>query len=102
MSLSRANDREITISGNRHLRLRAIGAEDEAALVAMSRRPSLDTSRLAPVVARLEINAHLTCSDDQSILTSNGRNAGYTAHLIGFGEGLELAETRHLTGQRRP
>lgn len=46
MSASCASDREITISGNRHLRLRAIGPDDEAALVAMGQRSTLDDLRL--------------------------------------------------------
>jgi len=46
MSLSRANDREITISGNHLLRLRAIGPEDEAVLVAMGRHSTREDLRL--------------------------------------------------------
>lgn len=90
MSLSRASDREITISGNRHLRLHAIGAEDEAALVAMGQRSTRDDLRLrffGPVRPELghmsSLLANVNCERDFVVGAYSPIEHGIASELLG-------------------
>lgn len=90
MSLSRASDREITIAGDRHLRLRAIGPEDETALVAMGQRSTREDLRLRffgpvrPEVGHLSsLLANVNCERDFVVGAYDVSEDGIASELLG-------------------
>lgn len=101
MSANYARDREITISGNRHLHLRAIGAEDEAAIVAMGQRSTREDLRLRffgpvrPEVGHLSsLLANVNCERDFAVGAYNVIEQGIASELLGVVRLIRVDDSR--------
>ena len=101
MSLSHASNRKITISGNRHICLRAIGAEDEAALVAMGQRSTRDDLRLRffgavrPELGRMSsLLANVNCERDFVVGAYCPIEHGIASELLGVIRLIRVADNR--------